>query len=80
MMDQYHPNTPANLMPSGHPKPKGYIGNAQDPAAVADAPSRSYGSDRFEAYGERARFQSGARDHGFDSRGQYPSGTVSRFY
>lgn len=81
MMDQYHPNTvgPVNQMPSGHPQ--GYIGNAQDPA---DAPSRSYGSDRFEAYGERSRFQGGNRDHGFESRGQYPGGTVydtaSRFY
>ncbi|ESQ42162.1 hypothetical protein EUTSA_v10014324mg [Eutrema salsugineum] len=84
MMDQYHPNAVggANLMPSGHPQ--GYIGNAQDPAAVADAPSRSYGSDRYEAYGERTRFQGGTRDHGFESRGQYPGGTVydtvSRFY
>ncbi|CAH2072209.1 unnamed protein product [Thlaspi arvense] len=81
MMDQYHPNA-VSVMPSGHPQ--GYIGNAQDPAAVGDAPSRSYGSDRFEAYGERARFQGGTRDHGFESRGQYPGGTnydtVSRFY
>ncbi|KAJ4873546.1 Uncharacterized protein Rs2_44780 [Raphanus sativus] len=74
MMDQYHPNA-ANLRQPGHPQ--GYIGNAQDPA---DAPSRAYGSDRFEAYGERPRFQGGDRDHGFESRGQYPGGTVSRFY
>jgi hypothetical protein len=84
MMDQYHPNVvgQANLMPSGHPQ--GYIGSAQDPAAVADAPPRSYGSDRFEAYGERARFQGGNRDHGFEPRGPYPGGNVydtsSRFY
>ncbi|KAG2297409.1 hypothetical protein Bca4012_001096 [Brassica carinata] len=78
MMDQYHTNAvgAANLRPSGHPQ--GYIGNAQDPADAP--PSRSYGSDRFEAYGERARFQGGERDHGFESRGQYPGGTVSRFY
>uniref|UniRef100_A0A1J3FTE8 Uncharacterized protein n=1 Tax=Noccaea caerulescens TaxID=107243 RepID=A0A1J3FTE8_NOCCA len=91
MMDnQYHPNAagPVNVMPSGG-HPQGYIGNAQDPAAVADAPpSRSYGSDRFETYGgERGgRFQGGTRDHGFESRGQYPPGgtgydnTASRFY
>ncbi|XP_010420993.1 PREDICTED: uncharacterized protein LOC104706493 [Camelina sativa] len=85
MTDQYHPSTvgPANLMPSGHPQ--GYnIGNAQDPVPSVDAPSRSYGTERFEAYGERARFQGGNRDHGFEPRGQYPGGTVydtaSRFY
>ncbi|CAN8244277.1 unnamed protein product [Cochlearia groenlandica] len=80
MIDQYHPNVVG--LPSGHPQ--GYIGNAQDPVAVADAPSRSYGSDRFEAYGDRSRFQGGTRDHGFESRGQYTGGTGydtgSRFY
>ncbi|CAH8362357.1 unnamed protein product [Eruca vesicaria subsp. sativa] len=77
MMDQYLPNA------VGHPQ--GYIGNAQD---LADAPSISYGSDRFEANGERARFRAEPEilgstlgvSTGFNSRSQYPGGTASRFY
>lgn len=43
-------------------------------------------ADHFESYRERARFlgSGGARDHGFDPRGQYPGGRVydtgSRYY
>ncbi|XP_010541696.1 PREDICTED: uncharacterized protein LOC104815083 [Tarenaya hassleriana] len=68
-------------MPPVHPH--SYIGNVQDPVAVvADAPSRPYGSDQFA---ERARFQGGTRDRGFNSRGQFPGGgnvydSGSRFY
>ncbi|RVW81731.1 hypothetical protein CK203_049514 [Vitis vinifera] len=45
---------------------------------------RAYNADHFDSYRERARFLGGARDHGFEPRGQYPGGRVydtgSRYY
>lgn len=60
----------------------GYSGVAGS-ASVGDG-HRSYNSDNFDSYRERARFPGGARDQGFEPRGSYPGGrmydTGSRYY
>ncbi|XP_050369552.1 uncharacterized protein LOC126787698 [Argentina anserina] len=60
----------------------GYSGNPA--SATAGDARRSYETDQYDSYRERARFLGGSRDPGFKPRGPYPGGRVydtgSRFY
>lgn len=62
--------------------PHGY-GGTPAAAAVGEA-YRSYNSDHYDTYRERARFLGDPRDQGFEPRGPYPGGRVydtgSRYY
>ncbi|PON50897.1 ubiquitin carboxyl-terminal hydrolase [Parasponia andersonii] len=62
--------------------PHGYTGFPVS-ATAADA-HRSYDTEHYDSYRERARFLGGTRDHGFEPRGPYPGGRVydtgSRYY
>ncbi|KAL6202621.1 hypothetical protein ACLB2K_026328 [Fragaria x ananassa] len=53
-------------------------------SATAGDARRSYETDQYDSYRERARFLGGSRDHGFEPRGPYPGGRVydtgSRYY
>lgn len=66
----------------GPSDPHGY-NNTPAATAVGEA-YRTYSSDHYDSYRERARFLGGPRDHGFEPRSQYPGGRVydtgSRYY